>query len=286
MTEGGGTCILARARASRQAAHRRPAAPGHDIRLIDEDGRELPHGETGEVVGHSAGDDDRLPRPARRRPPRPSGSTPSGKRFIRTGDVGRFDDDGFLTLLDRKKDMIISGGFNIYPSDLEAVLREHPAVAEAAVVGVPSRALGRDAGRPSSSRAPARRIDAEALRAWANERARQDPAPRAPRSSSTSCRAARSARCSSASCATASSPRAPTVLRSCPMADVRHPATPLGASGLKVSQLWLGTMMFGDQTDEAEAGAHRRRGARRRRQRASTPPTPTPAASRSASPAA
>ena len=65
-----------------------------------------------------------------------------GKRFIRTGDVGRFDDDGFLTLMDRTKDMIISGGFNIYPSDLEAVLREHAAVADAAVVGVPSREWG------------------------------------------------------------------------------------------------------------------------------------------------
>ena len=67
---------------------------------------------------------------------------PAGKRFIRTGDVGRFDDDGFLTLFDRKKDMIISGGFNIYPSDLEAVLRGHPAVADVAVVGVPSEQWG------------------------------------------------------------------------------------------------------------------------------------------------
>ena len=98
------------------------------------------------MVGHSAGDDDRLPPPAGQDRARPSGSTPDGKRFIRTGDVGRFDDDGFLTLFDRKKDMIISGGFNIYPSDLEAVLREHAAVAEVAVVGVPSDAMGRDAG--------------------------------------------------------------------------------------------------------------------------------------------
>ena len=67
---------------------------------------------------------------------------PDGKRFIRTGDVGRFDADGFLTLFDRKKDMIISGGFNIYPSDLEAQLREHAAVDEAAVVGVPSTRWG------------------------------------------------------------------------------------------------------------------------------------------------
>ena len=49
----------------------------------------------------------------------------SGKRFIRTGDIGRFDADGFLILFDRRKDMIISGGFNIYPSDLEGVLRKH-----------------------------------------------------------------------------------------------------------------------------------------------------------------
>jgi acyl-CoA synthetase (AMP-forming)/AMP-acid ligase II len=67
---------------------------------------------------------------------------PDGKRFIRTGDVGRFDADGFLTLMDRRKDMIISGGFNVYPSDLEAVLVQHPAVAEAAVVGVASQRWG------------------------------------------------------------------------------------------------------------------------------------------------
>ena len=65
-----------------------------------------------------------------------------GKRFIRTGDIGRFDAQGFLILFDRKKDMIISGGFNIYPSDLEAQLRQHPAVADVAVVGVPSELWG------------------------------------------------------------------------------------------------------------------------------------------------
>ena len=57
-----------------------------------------------------------------------------GNRYIRHGDIGRFDEDGFLTLMDRKKDLIISGGFNIYPSDLEAVLRQHPAVADCSVI--------------------------------------------------------------------------------------------------------------------------------------------------------
>ena len=66
----------------------------------------------------------------------------TGKRFIRTGDVGRFDAQGFLTLLDRRKDMVISGGFNIYPSDLEAELRKHPAVEDVAVTGVPSEQGG------------------------------------------------------------------------------------------------------------------------------------------------
>src|SRR5262249_2103971 len=66
----------------------------------------------------------------------------TGKRFIRTGDLGRFDAEGFLTLVGRKKDVIISGGFNIYPVDLEAALLAHPDVAEAAVVGVPSARWG------------------------------------------------------------------------------------------------------------------------------------------------
>ena len=141
MTEGGGTCIL--------EAHLHPGklhtvgqpAEGSDIRLIDESGREVARGEAGEVVGHSAGmmvGYHRQPEKTREA----EWFDPAGKRFIRTGDVGRFDEEGFLTLFDRKKDMIISGGFNIYPSDLEAVLRGHAAVAEAAVVGVPSEQWG------------------------------------------------------------------------------------------------------------------------------------------------
>ena len=168
MTEGGGTCIL--------AAHEHPdklhtvgtPSEGHDMRLIDEAGRELPKGSTGEVVGHSAG----MMAGYHGQPERTGEAEwfdPTGKRFIRTGDVGRFDDDGFLTLVDRRKDMIISGGFNLYPSDLEAVLREHPAVADAAVAGVPSERWGETPAAWVVVRAGAT-IDAEALRVWANER--------------------------------------------------------------------------------------------------------------------
>ena len=64
------------------------------------------------------------------------------KRFIRTGDVGRFDCDGFLILMDRKKDMIISGGENIYPAEIENVLMQHEQISDAAVIGVPSDRWG------------------------------------------------------------------------------------------------------------------------------------------------
>jgi long-chain acyl-CoA synthetase len=136
MTEGGGTCILeAHLNATKLHTVGRPAE-GHDIRLIDDNGHEVAAAEAGEVVGHSASmmigyhGQPEMTREA-------EWFAPDGKRFFRTGDIGRFDADGFLTLFDRKKDMIISGGFNIYPSDLEAQLLRHPSVADAAVVGVP-----------------------------------------------------------------------------------------------------------------------------------------------------
>ena len=171
MTEGGGTCLLeAHLHTDKLHTVGRPA-PGTDMRLIDEAGRELPAGlaeTTGEVVGHSPG----MMVGYHGRPDATREAEwfdAAGKRFIRTGDIGRFDADGFLILMDRRKDMIISGGFNIYPSDLEAQLREHPAVADVAVVGVPSAQWGetpvafvvRRAGQDAA---------AEALREWLNGR--------------------------------------------------------------------------------------------------------------------
>ncbi|MEO7150603.1 MAG: class I adenylate-forming enzyme family protein [Burkholderiaceae bacterium] len=166
MTEGGGTCIL--------EAHRFPdklhtvgqPAEGHDIRLIDEAGAEVGPGEAGEVVGASPAMITGYHRqPARTR--EAEWFDPSGKRYIRTGDVGRFDADGFLTLFDRKKDMVISGGFNIYPSDLEAVLQSHPEVAEAAVIAAPSAQWGETPVAFVVLKASAT-TDRDALLAWAN----------------------------------------------------------------------------------------------------------------------
>jgi len=165
MTEGGGSCIL--------EAHRYPdklhtvgqPAEGHDMRVIDEHERELPRGAVGEVVGRSGSmmtaynNQPGLTRAA-------EWYDAGGNRFIRTGDVGRFDEHGFLTLMDRRKDMVISGGFNIYPSDLEAVLRQHPGVADAAVVGVPSTEWGET---PVAFVVAAADAPSEAeLRDWAN----------------------------------------------------------------------------------------------------------------------
>ena len=168
LTEGGGTCIL--------AAHEHPdklhtvgcAAPGHDIRLIDDSGRELAPGETGEVVGHSPG----MMTGYHNQPEKTAQAEwhdRAGKRFIRSGDIGCFDADGFLVLLDRKKDMIISGGFNLYPSDLEAVLRERADVAEVAVVGVPSERWGETPVAFVVPKAGAT-LDAAELLAWTNSR--------------------------------------------------------------------------------------------------------------------
>jgi long-chain acyl-CoA synthetase len=168
MTEGGGTCVLnANLHPDKLNTVGLPA-PGHDIRLIDEAGREVPRGEAGEVVGHSTG----MMTAYHRQPEQTADAVwfdAGGKRYIRTGDVGRFDAEGFLTLLDRRKDLIISGGFNVYPSDLEVVLREHAGIAEAAVVGVPSQRWG-ETPVAFVVRDPGAALEGSELLAWANAR--------------------------------------------------------------------------------------------------------------------
>jgi acyl-CoA synthetase (AMP-forming)/AMP-acid ligase II len=163
MTEGGVGFVL--------VAHEHPdklhtvgqPQPGHEVRIIDEDGNDVPPGTPGEIVGRSPATMNGY----KNRPDltaKAYWTDAQGKEWLRTGDIGRLDEDGFLTLMDRAKDMIISGGFNIYPSDIEAVLLTLPGVVEAAVVGVASDAWG----ETPVAFIVAPGADPEALRAAAN----------------------------------------------------------------------------------------------------------------------
>jgi acyl-CoA synthetase (AMP-forming)/AMP-acid ligase II len=142
---------------------------GTDIRIVDEDGRELPAGEAGEIVSRG-----RITMPGYfNRDEATAEATwtdETGFRWLRTGDVGRVDEQGFLYIVDRKKDMILSGGQNIYPADIEAVMRTHPVVADIAVIGVPSERWGETPLAvvvPSPGAMP---TAPDELVAWTNER--------------------------------------------------------------------------------------------------------------------
>jgi long-chain acyl-CoA synthetase len=117
------------------------------VTIRDPGGRELPAGEVGEVCvrgdvvmsGYWNNPEGTAAALRRGQPPR---GPESNDLWLWTGDLGVFDDDGFLTLKDRSKDLIVSGGSNIYPREVEEVLLLHPAVAEASVVGRPDPEWG------------------------------------------------------------------------------------------------------------------------------------------------
>ncbi|UYV38278.1 acyl--CoA ligase [Rhodobacteraceae bacterium D3-12] len=141
LTEGGGVCVLVADDHPDKLHTVGRVAPGNEIRLINPDGTEVAPGETGEICGRGPtmmagyfGRDDLTAEYIWR--------DAAGNIFFRSGDMGAFDDDGFLVLSDRKKDMIISGGLNIYANDLELVLLDDPDVIDAAVIGIPSEAWG------------------------------------------------------------------------------------------------------------------------------------------------
>src|ERR1700749_65488 len=114
---------------------------GVQMRVVDPNGAELPRGQTGEIQirGHNVMKGYwNLPEATK------ATITPDG--WLNTGDVGRVDEDGYFYIIDRTKDLIIRGGYNVYPREVEEVLYEHPAVAEAAVIGVPHESLGEEVG--------------------------------------------------------------------------------------------------------------------------------------------
>jgi fatty-acyl-CoA synthase len=111
---------------------------GTTIRLVDDEGREVASGEPGELIA-------RAPNMMSGYLDDPAATTAAVRNgWLHTGDVARQGPDGLITIVDRKKDVIISGGFNVYPREVEDILFEHPAVRQAAVVGVPHEKWGEE----------------------------------------------------------------------------------------------------------------------------------------------
>lgn len=157
----------------RKPSHR-PAEPGavgrpvigFDMRIVGSDDRQCGVGEVGEICGAGSGmmlgyhnrpdlDDEISWRDA------------DGRIFLRSGDLGYVDAQGFLHIVDRKKDMILSGGFNIFPADIEAVIGQHPDVQDVTVIGIPHAKWGET---PLALVIPRGTPSAQELLAWANAR--------------------------------------------------------------------------------------------------------------------
>ena len=164
MTEAGSACLL-------KAEDHNPDdtdaltsagcdAAGYELRIIDENGRPLPNGEAGEIILRGAG----LMTQYWGLPEKTAESLVNG--WFHTGDVGYRDARNFLHVIDRRNDMIISGGENIYPREIEAALGDHPAMPDAAIIGLPDPKWGEVVGCVLSENAPSE----EDLEAWLRER--------------------------------------------------------------------------------------------------------------------
>jgi long-chain acyl-CoA synthetase len=114
---------------------------GVEMQVCDDDGNEVPQGEVGEIIirGHNV-------MKGYWQRPEATGEAITGDGWFRSGDMAKMDEDGYFFIVDRKKDLIIRGGYNVYPREVEEVLYEHPAIQEAAVVGVPDDSLGEEVG--------------------------------------------------------------------------------------------------------------------------------------------
>jgi long-chain acyl-CoA synthetase len=110
--------------------------PGTDVRLVDPEGRDVATGDAGELLVRGP----QVMQGYWQRPDETARVLRDG--WLATGDVATIDDDGYITIVDRKKDMILVSGFNVYPNEVEAVLAAHPGVAEVAVIGVPDETSG------------------------------------------------------------------------------------------------------------------------------------------------
>ncbi|MGV9277236.1 long-chain-fatty-acid--CoA ligase [Streptomyces griseosporeus] len=149
----------------------RPRKPGSvgtpirdvEVRLLDESGQDVPPGEVGELAVRGPN----LMKGYWNLPDATATAIPDG--WLRTGDLARQDEDGYLYIVDRKKDLVIRGGYNVYPREIEEVLHEHPAVALAAVLGVPDERLGEEVAAAVVLR-PGAEATAEELQQFVRDR--------------------------------------------------------------------------------------------------------------------
>ena len=144
---------------------------GVEVRVVDSEEQNVPPGERGEIIirGHC------VMKGYFNRPEATAESIKNG--WLHTGDVGIFDDDGYLSIVDRVKDMIIRGGFNVYPRELEEVLLTHPKISLAAVVGVPHDAMGEEI-KAFVILKPGQTASTEELIAWCRENMASYKCPR------------------------------------------------------------------------------------------------------------
>jgi long-chain acyl-CoA synthetase len=167
LTEGLVTVLKPEDMPTRIASVGRPMI-GQDLRILDDHNDELPPGETGEIVGHGPLLMTRYHQNSADTAASLWREPITGRSFLRSGDIGFFDPEGFFHLAGRKKDMIVSGGVNVYPSDIEQVLATHPGISEASVIGVPHPKWGETPLAVVVPHDPA--LEPDIVRDWANAR--------------------------------------------------------------------------------------------------------------------
>ncbi len=136
---------------------------GMELRLVDDDGKDVDDGEVGEIAIRGEG----VMKGYWQREDATKEAIPDG--WFRSGDLATRDEDGYYTIVDRKKEMIIRGGYNVYPREIEEALYEHPDVAEAAVIGMPHDELGEEVGAAVALKS-GKDVDPEELKAHVKER--------------------------------------------------------------------------------------------------------------------
>jgi acyl-CoA synthetase (AMP-forming)/AMP-acid ligase II len=166
LTEGGGSCTL-EANLFPDKLHTvgKPGL-GSEIVVLDEQGKVLPQGEVGELAGRA----QIMMKGYYKQEDKTRDlfwHDKDGRLFFKSGDMGRIDEDGFVVLLDRKKDMIISGGFNVYAADIEVLLLRHPDIIDVAVIGIPSEQWGESPIALCVRRDGTKVTEAE-IKEWAN----------------------------------------------------------------------------------------------------------------------